>query len=99
MHRHNIPKHLRISVWLGQAEPGQNQLVCMAEGAVWGTQVVIETLTPEPTPTRVPSPTVSTPAALPDLRIRAVEVSQAGQRPYGDVPLVADRPVVVRVNV
>jgi subtilisin family serine protease len=57
------------------------------------------TQTPEPTSTRVPSPTVSTPAALPDLGIRAVEVSQAVQRPFGDVPLVADRPVVVRVNV
>lgn len=57
------------------------------------------TRTPEPTSTRLPSPTASTPAALPDLGIRVVEVSQAVQRPYGDVPLVADRPVVVRVNV
>jgi hypothetical protein len=52
--------HLRITI--GQAEPGQNQLGCIAEVAVWGTQVVIETPTPEPTPTDVvptPEPTVA----------------------------------------
>jgi len=69
--------------------------------------------TPSASPTRSPSrtptatasltvtrePTSTPPAALPNLTVREMSVSQAVQAPFDGAPLVAGRPVVVRVMV
>lgn len=63
------------------------------------TPTSIPTDTPTDTPTQLPTSTPTTPATNLNLTVSQIETTQAVQTGQNNVPLIAGRPVVVRVSV